>query len=237
MNETKRTSGALRERPKPWQVGVLLTALLVPGVVAAVPVTGRVQVTGSLGEGARVDRQNWEVPNGVVAPNKDELPLERELAVVLVGATGVREPSGCAYTLRGGDFSRRTMVASVGGSLKLSNRDGCTHELVAEGLSALKGAALGPGQTVEQAVSAPGHFVIRDRLYAHIEGHLHVVAGLASCGDVSNKGVVRFGDVPPGPYELKVFRGPKELASRKVEVTNRRDVTLPTVEVKLAASK
>ncbi len=61
--------------------------------------------------------------------------------------------------------------------------------------------------------------VISDRLYGHVGGVVHAVAGLAACGRVSRDGSFVFEGVPAGEYTLKVLRGAEELHSASVTVT------------------
>lgn len=217
-------------------VAIAMLVLFVPLDAAAVPVAGRVEVSGELGDGRRVERQNWEIPNGVIPPDSDERRLDEELAVVLIGGN-VKEPIGCGYDLRGGDFPSRTMAARAGSTIHIANRDGCSHELYADGLDALTGSELSPGQTANVTVPASGHVEIRDRLYPHVETHLHAIANLAACGDVTRKGYVRLGDIPAGSYELQVLRGAEVLATEKVEVGDRRDVALSAITIKVTPLK
>ena len=75
----------------------------------------------------------WNAWNGFLEPRKRTMNPQRELAVVLTGP-GVAEPTGCQYRIVGGDLQPRTIVTKGGASLRIENRDGCTHELQSEGI-------------------------------------------------------------------------------------------------------
>jgi hypothetical protein len=121
------------------------------------------------------------------------------------------------------------MVARVGQSLRIENTDAFPHELYADGIENFTALSTAPGNARSQPLAAAGQFVVRDRLYGHIEGHLHVVPNLIACAQVNADGSFTFGEVAPGSYTVKVFHRDRDLVTSPIEVTEGRELVLEPI--------
>lgn len=222
-----------------WR-SILLSAvaLTVAGVfwtpanpAAAVEVRGLMKVVGTLPHPAQVGiagpfEPYWEEWNGFLDPRDASPSPGQVLSVVLRGRGAADEPS-CEYALRGGAFAPTTMVAAKGANLRIENTDGCAHELYADGIEGFTPLQTAPGNARAVPLATTGHFVIRDRLYPHVVGHLHVVDDLVACADVDTKGRFRFPGVTDGAYTLEVYHGESKVLSEPVEASGRYHTTDP----------
>jgi hypothetical protein len=138
---------------------------------------------------------------------------------------------GCEHAFRGGDLYPSTLVAKAGGKLRIANHDGCSHELYAEGVFGPLQTA--PGRQRVEDVDGAGDWPVRDQLYPHVVGHLHVLSDLVACAEVDENGKYRFEDVAPGKYTVAVLMGDRETASTTIEVGASGNVTVDPL--KLAA--
>lgn len=201
------------------------------GPAAAVEVRGLVKVVGSLPHPAEAGTAGpfepyWEEWNGFLDPREGSPEPGRVLSVVLRG-DGAAEDPGCEYALRGGAFAPTTMVGRQGANLRIENTDGCAHELYADGVEGFSPLQTAPGNARAVPLATTGHFVIQDRLYPHVVGHLHVVDDLVACADVDAKGRFRFPDVTEGAYTLEVYQGESRVLSEPLEASGRYHTTDP----------
>ncbi len=211
----------MRRDPSPRFVfkWVLIGTLAASATAFAGPLRGTVRTsTPTEAEPGASPPYYWNVWNGFVDPADPRADASRELAVVLVGGA-MPEPVGCEFAISGGDFLPKTMAVRPGQALRIRNGDGCVHELQSSDLSELAPLGTSPGNTRSVTVPEGGPYVISDRLYGHVGGVVHAVAGLAACGRVSRDGSFVFEGVPAGEYTLKVLRGAEELHSASVTVT------------------
>ena len=202
-------------------IGVAVT-LLVVATAAAIPVRGTLEVPRDFAPpqptGAAAGFY-WEEWNGVLEPRPRRLDVPRRISVVLLGQTEGERPDS-TVRLEGGALTPSTLVVQAGSTLRIQNTDGAAHELYSdsiEGFSALQ-TAPGNARTV-QLPSEAGHHVIRDRLYPHVVGHLHLVPNLVARGEVGSDGRYLFADVPEGNYTLEVHYDDRKLHSQQVEVS------------------
>jgi hypothetical protein len=197
--------------------GSLLGAGLATTAIAG-PVSGSLTIPSEYRppevEGARPDHY-WEEWNGFLDPRPRRLDAPRELSVVL---TGQGDGPSNDFAFVGGDLQPATLVARAGADVRIENTDGCTHEIFSDDIEGLTPLSTAPGNARSFAAPAPGHYTIRDRLYAHVTAHLHVLPDLVARGSIDSGGRYSFADVEPGTYTLKVFFGERELASQSVEV-------------------
>ncbi len=173
----------------------------------------------------------WEEWNGFLEPRPRRLDPTRDIAVVLVGE-GEAPPN--TFELAGGSLLPAVLVASPGSDIQIDNTDGCAHELYSDDIDGFTALSTAPGNARTFAAPALGHYQIRDRLYGHVDGHLHVINGLVARAEPDGSGRFSFGDVEPGTYTVKVFYGEREVASSEVEV-GATPVTIDPMALQLAA--
>lgn len=211
--------------PRRRQLGAILVsiaaALTAVATASAVPVRGTLQVPREHtppGQADAPDSFYWEEWNGVLDPRPRRLDVPREIAVVLLGATEGERPDP-TVKLEGGALMPATMVVQAGATLRIQNTDPCAHELYVDGIDGFAALQTAPGNARTVRLPAePGHHVIRDRLYPHVVGHLHLVSDLAARATVGDDGRYVFDDVGDGNYALKAYYGDREVHSRQIEV-------------------
>jgi hypothetical protein len=199
---------------------------------AAGSLEGELRASGALSDAAEKDSAEgtyapyWEEWNGFLEPKPGDPNPARELAVVLRGSAS-EDPKGCGYTLRGGDLMPKTVVVKTGSTLRIENRDGCSHALYAEGLKSFAPIQTAPGNARTVSISQEGSWPIRDQLYPHVRGHLHALPDLVACGSVDEDGDYEFEDVPAGEYKLSVYHRGKKLVTKSVELDGGDDTLDP----------
>jgi len=171
----------------------------------------------------------WQEWNGFIDPKKPAIDYAREVAAVLIGPAPTRDAT--TVSLRDGTLSPSTIVAQHGLPLRIRNDDDFTHELYVEGLKGFDAVETSPGQTRTIQLEQTGVFVVRDKLAPHVHGTLHVVAKLTHVVSPSHDGTFTFKDVPPGKYQLKLYRGATESGASELEVTSSREVTLDPMTI------
>ncbi|MEM1417222.1 MAG: hypothetical protein AAGH15_20150, partial [Myxococcota bacterium] len=160
----------------------------------------------------------WRAWNGFLELRPPALDPRSEVLVVLRGGD-LPEPRGCAYRLQQGDFAPKAMAVRPGATLRIENRDGCSHELTSASIPEFPPLATAPGNARAIAgVPGGGPHAITDRLYGHVGGWVHVMDDLAACATMAADGRYVFEDVPAGRYRLVVLRGETEVRSADVEV-------------------
>jgi hypothetical protein len=163
---------------------------------------------------------NWELENGV----KEVLPertLPRELAVVLLGAAAPSGDGRTEVSFSGGTLLPSTLVLRAESTLRIRNDDEIGHELAAVGLDGFSAEATSPGATRSVHLTKTGSWPLTDKLAVHASAYLHVLPNVSGVAKLEPNGSYAFPDVPAGKYTLKVFRGPDELLSKEIDVTDR----------------
>jgi hypothetical protein len=193
-------------------------ALLVTwGGASAETVEGSVQGSGgSEASSASKGDFYWRVWNGALPEQRNKGDYTDVLAVLTGKFTG--PPIGCNFSFSGGGLDPSTIAARSGTTIRVDNRDAFTHELSVQGLPGFTPLESGPGKTRAIPVPAGGPWVVGDRIYGHVEGHLHSMRELVACAKVTSSGKFRFEKVPPGPYSLRILRGSEQVAMRRVTV-------------------
>ena len=183
-------------------------------------------VLGSLKEAAQANPKppraacNWELENGVKEVSKARVAADRELAVVLIGAGSPVANEPMEASVSGGELMPATLVLRAGTTLRIRNSDEIGHELLAKGLDGFSAEASSPGAVRAVHLKQVGHWEIVDRLAAHARAHLHVLPDVVAVAKVESGGSFVFGDIAPGKYTLKVFRGEREISAKPIEVTS-----------------
>jgi hypothetical protein len=194
---------------------VLLVAF---GGASAESVEGSVQ--GNKSEQASADSSQqdyyWKVWNGALPEQRDRGDHSDVLAVLTGKFTG--PPIGCKFSFRGGGLDPSTVAARSGTTVRIENRDAFTHELSVQGLPGFTPLESGPGKARAIPVPAGGPWELGDRIYGHVDGHLHSMRELVACATVTAGGKFRFDNVPPGPYSLRILHGSEQVAIRRVTV-------------------
>jgi hypothetical protein len=194
---------------------VLLVAF---GGASAESVEGSVQ--GKKSEQASADSSQqdyyWKVWNGALPERRDGGDHSDVLAVLTGKFTG--PPIGCTFSFRGGGLDPSTVAARSGTTVRIENRDAFTHELSVQGLPGFTPLESGPGKARAIPVPAGGPWELGDRIYGHVDGHLHSMRELVACATVTAGGKFRFDNVPPGPYSLRILHGSEQVAIRRVTV-------------------
>jgi len=194
---------------------VLLVAF---GGASAESVEGSVQ--GNKSEQASADSSQqdyyWKVWNGALPERRDRRDHSDVLAVLTGKFTG--PPIGCKFSFRGGGLDPSTVAARSGTTVRIENRDAFTHELSVQGLPGFTPLESGPGKARAIPVPVGGPWELGDRIYGHVDGHLHSMRELVACATVTAGGKFRFANVPPGPYSLRILHGSEQVAIRRVTV-------------------
>jgi hypothetical protein len=190
----------------------------VVGVVSAESVEGSVRPSLRDTAASDSERQDhyWRVWNGALPERRGVGDHDDVIAVLTGKFTG--PPIGCTYRFRGGALDPSTLVARTGTQVRVENRDAFTHQLDVEGLPGFAPLEAGPGKARVIAVPAGGPWKLSDEIYGHVDGYLHSMRELVACAPVSASGKFRFDGVPPGPYSLRILRGPEQVAAQRVTV-------------------
>jgi len=198
--------------------GCAAAVLVAFGGVSAESIEGSIKASRSTDARSESDQKDhyWRVWNGALPERRDEGDHDDVLAVLTGKFTG--PPIGCTFRFRGGALDPSTLAARTGTQVRVENRDAFTHELAVEGLPGFTPLEAGPGKARVIAVPAGGPWELGDRIYGHVDGYLHSMRELVACARVARNGKFRFDDIPPGPYSLRVLRGAKQVAIRRVTV-------------------
>jgi hypothetical protein len=222
--------------PVALSLAAAAAALVAAGSASAVDVRGQVRIAGKLEDPALTTPQPpfkpyWEEWNGFLDVRSSSPSASRLVSLVLRGASATAA-TGCTYALQGGAFAPAAMVAVKGTTLRIENTDGCTHELFVDGLDAFAPLQTAPGNARTVPLERTGHFVVRDRFYPHVVGHLHVVDTLAACAELDDQGRFRFPSVPDGAYELEAYYLDRKVASQRIDAAGKVH-TIDTLTVSL----
>ena len=213
---------------------VLAVAAATTATASAGDVRGRLRVPSGYGEPARGEagearhRHYWEEWNGFLDPAEPGFDPAEELAVVLTGE-GEMAPEQPGFAVANGTLRPSTIVERAGATLRIRNRDPMSHQLYAEGHEEFGPTPTSPGLTRQLVVGGAGDWPIRDALYAHVRGHLHVLPDLVARAALQRDGTFIFRDVPPGTYTLKIFHR-AELVHEQPDVeVGERELTLDPI--------
>ena len=213
-------------------VGCCALVLATFGNVGAESIEGSVRARANASTEAESSSDGfyWQVWNGALPERRPTDDHNDVLAVLTGRVTG--PPIGCRFDFRGGALDPSTVVGRTGSQVKLANRDAFTHEPAVEGLAGFTPLEVGPGKARVISVPPGGPWVLSDRIYGHVEGHLHSMRDLIACAKVTQGGKFRFDGVPPGTYSLRILRGPEQVASRRVTVSAERTLRVDPLTMK-----
>ena len=218
--------------------GKLLAALAVCGVVGLSDVSAE-SVQGSVkwSRSGKSDPSKstarsyyWKVWNGALPERRVNSGANGLLAVLTGKHLG--PPVGCEFSFRGGALTPSTLAARTGTTMRVHNKDAFSHELTVEGLPGFTPLETGPDKSRAVSVPAGGPWLLGDRYYGHVDGHLHSIRELVACAKVDASGKFTFTEVPPGPYSLRILRGPEQVAARKVVVGAGQSLEVDTISLR-----
>jgi len=216
-------------------LGAVISLVDTPPVQAG-EVTGSIAVAANYSPEESDDDEGprtfgWEEWNGVLPIRPLRFQVQHELSVVLVQSGSSGSPVGCNYALRNGDLSPSTMVVGTGTDLNIVNHDGCVHELYANDVDSFTAGPVQPGSGRSARMpSSPSVFTVRDALYPHVLGHVHVISDLAACAQLDARGTFRFTDVPAGDYTLRVYHRETVITEQEVTVgSGPRPTSVPSI--------
>jgi hypothetical protein len=215
---------------------VLSLAVATATTAWAVDVRGTLRAPATLGqpapesEEARRRDHYWDERNGFLDPRPYRFDPSRELAVVLTGP-GPFMPEQPGFRIANGNLMPRTVVERVGATLRIHNTDPVVHQIRAEGLAGFAESPTSPGLVRTQLLETAGNWPLRDNLYAHVQGHLHVLPDLVARAVVQPDGTFLFRNVAAGTYTLKVFRGATEVHSAEVQVAADRELVVNPIAI------
>ena len=226
--------GRLRRGTRAAALG---TGLLLAGSVHAGDVKGSVRASdeGKQKVVEAVRAPYWQEWNGFIDPRKPAVDFAREVSAALIGTEGTRDATNVA--LRGGTLASTTLVVQQGTTLRVRNEDDFAHELYVERIADFEAKTIGPGQTRSVQITELGVFEVRDKLSPHVRGFLHVVDKVTRVVSPGADGSFVFGEVPPGEYAVKIFRGAHAFDGGTHEVASKGDVQLDAVDVRPTAQK
>ena len=217
--------------------GCAATLLVAFGGASAESVEGSIQGKGRTEARSESDQREyyWKVWNGALPEQRDKGDHHDVLAVLTGKFTG--PPIGCKFSFRGGGLEPSTIAARPGTTVRIENRDAFTHELAVNGLPGFTPLESGPGKARAIPVPAGGPWELGDRIYGHVDGHLHSMRELVACATVAPNGKFRFDNVPPGSYSLRILRGPEQVAMRQVTVPTGKTLKIDPLSMRRRRSK
>lgn len=213
---------------------VLALAGATTATAVAVDVRGTLRVPDDFGRPAAETEEErrrnhyWDEWNGFLDPRPRGFDAARDLAVVLTGEGEMVEHED-RFAIANGGLMPTTLVQRAGVRLEIVNTDPVTHQLYAEGLEGFGETPIAPGRMRPIDVAEPGSWPIRDRLYEHVRGHLHVIPDLIARATIESNGHYHFTNVSPGTYTLKIFHGSEMVHSQEGVVVEERELTIEPV--------
>lgn len=236
----KRTTG--RRTRAVLATFVLTLAVATATTAWAVEVRGTLRVPGDYGRAAPATEEEqrrdhyWDEWNGFLEPRAHRFDAAAELAVVLTGqgAFAAEQPG---FALANGALRPATIVERAGANLRIENTDPVTHQMFAEGLADFAPTPTPPGLARQQVIATAGSWPLRDQLYAHVGGHLHVLPDLVARATVQADGSFLFRNVPAGTYTLKVFHRERELHSAEVTIPEDRELVVDPISIGAAPAQ
>jgi hypothetical protein len=226
------------------RAGVVLSLLVVALALTAtsalaVEVRGTLRVPPTYGQVAAPSAEElqrsriWEEWNGFLALRPPRFDVRRELAVVLTGGPeGGMFENQPNFEISNGNLSPATIVERTGANIYIHNTDPVTHRLFAEGLADFGAMPTSAGLVRRQVMPArAGHWPIRDEFYAHVRGHLHLLADLRARARLAADGTFVFQNIQGGTYTLKVFHGEREVHSAEVVVPADRELVVDPIAI------
>ncbi len=222
---------------------VLALAVATAATAMAVEVRGTLRIPADYGRtqpDAEQERRNhyWDEWNGFLEPRPRRFEPGRELAVVLTGGEGGMFEEQPGFTITNGTLMPRTIVERAGGTLRIHNTDPVTHKLFADGLAGFTPSPVSAGLVRSQTLpNAAGNWPLKDQLYPHVSGHLHVLADLRARASVQPDGTFIFRNVQGGTYTLRIFHGAREVHSAEVVVPADRELVVDPIAIGAAPSQ
>lgn len=219
-----------------WSPGsrrwVVLTALVIVSTASAFAHDLRGTLTGAdaLSPSARATPARWrgafwEVPNGALAITAPRSNVERDVAVVLTGASVAESRQPVTVPVEGGRCRPGTVLLSPGTTLTLDNQDLLAHEFYvvrAGGDDRVVAAEVTSSRTRRQ-VSLPsaGSYELRDLRQPTFRCWLVAGPGQGRVLQPNATGAFTATGLEDGPYTVKAYFEGVERASAEVTVEGR----------------
>lgn len=182
-------------------------------------------------------RSYWEEQNGALALRPPHINPERDLALIVTG-TGIAESNQPVdLPVAGARCQPGTTVVGPGTVLRVQNRDWMTHEFFAtrEGSDAPADnagpEATAPNGTRQIQITAPGTYVLRDRLQPTFRCWFIVGPGQGRVLTPASDGAFRITGLGDGDYTLRVYFEGRQLAESVFHVANGRDAQVPAINL------
>jgi hypothetical protein len=178
----------------------------------------------------------WMQSNGALATREPRPNPERDLAVVLTGASVPEAAQPVVFTVAGGTCQPGTVVVSPGTTLTIRNLDWFAHELFLTApnnetpVEGFAPEATAPNSQRSAQVRAAGTFLLRDRLNPVFRCWVVVGPGQGRLISPGADGSFRTGNLADGEYTLKVYFEGRVLATAPARVVGR-EVTVPPINL------
>lgn len=209
---------------------VLAGLVLVAGAASAHEVRGTIAGADGLSPSPRAVPPRWrgsywEVPNGALAITAPRASVERDVAVVLTGASVAEARQPVTVSVQGGRCLPGTVVLSPGTTLTLDNQDMLAHEffVVRQGQDERVVAAEMTASRARRQVSLPaaGTYELRDARQPSFRCWVVAGAGQGRVLLVNSAGAFAATGLEDGTYTVKAYFEGVERASADVTVAGR----------------
>lgn len=181
---------------------VVFGSFVLPGVVLAGPVTGKLELPSAPDRPPPVTKGFLDRVENPLAPPR-AMPVTPYMVVALVGAA---KPTAAQVTweLVGESFARPVTGAAVGAEVVIKNVSRTSRTLVAnEDPKLIPAGPINPTGPKSFRTTEEKVYTIGDKDAPHLQGTVVVVDGFVTT--VADGGRFEFADVPEGSYELRVF--------------------------------
>lgn len=224
------------------QLHLAVALVFIPNLATATDVLG----TLTLPESVRYDdplptcQQRhcfWDERNGIVPTQRLSRDLSQNIAVVAIGRSSDTTPKNFELHLKGGGVEPSTLVATVGGTLRVSNDDAFARKPFISNHKEMNGTSMAARTARSLKLLETGVQQVSDQSMPQAKGYLHVISELAAVASVSSGGGFRFSGLKSGNYTLHVYFQDQLLYKQTMSVPTRGVLRLDPIEVTEAGKK